>query len=84
MTDATGKMTVVCLDCGRHLPYDWKQMRVLKAAERSGDSRDPDHRTAKKKFALIGSLVSIGLFLGQRWIRKRTAGADEKPMRPSS
>lgn len=22
-------MYVVCLDCGRELPYDWKQMKVI-------------------------------------------------------
>ncbi len=25
---ATGEMYVVCLDCGRTLPYDWKKMRL--------------------------------------------------------
>lgn len=24
---ATGEMYVVCLDCGRTLPYDWKKMQ---------------------------------------------------------
>jgi hypothetical protein len=24
---STGEMYVVCLDCGRTLPYDWKKMR---------------------------------------------------------
>ncbi len=28
--DATGEMYVVCLDCGRRLPYDWKKMRLGK------------------------------------------------------
>lgn len=27
---ASGEMYVVCLDCGRTLPYDWKKMRVGK------------------------------------------------------
>jgi hypothetical protein len=24
---------VVCLDCGKEMPYDWKQMRIVKAAK---------------------------------------------------
>ncbi|MFL6436775.1 MAG: hypothetical protein ACJ71Q_04290 [Terriglobales bacterium] len=26
---------VVCLDCGKEFPYDWKQMKMVDAAERS-------------------------------------------------
>lgn len=33
---STGEMYVVCLDCGRTLPYDWKKMRMGK----QGDLRD--------------------------------------------
>jgi hypothetical protein len=29
---------VVCLDCGRELPYDWREMRVV-SANRSARSR---------------------------------------------
>ena len=24
---------VVCLDCGREMPYDWKQMKIVSAVE---------------------------------------------------
>ena len=24
---------VVCLDCGKELPYDWREMRVISASE---------------------------------------------------
>jgi hypothetical protein len=24
---------VVCLDCGKELPYDWKQMRIVEPSE---------------------------------------------------
>ncbi len=27
---------IVCLDCGREFPYDWKQMRVLSPGEQGG------------------------------------------------
>jgi hypothetical protein len=33
---------VVCLDCGKELPYDWQNMRVLYA----GESRPPAMATA--------------------------------------
>ncbi len=84
MTDASGEMTVVCLDCGRHLPYDWKSMRVLKTADKRNNSGapppgKPDTGTTKKKAALIGSAISLGVLLGQRTLRKRTAKAPEKP-----
>ncbi len=29
---AVGATYVVCLDCGREFPYDWKQMKVLNPA----------------------------------------------------
>ena len=25
---------VVCLDCGREMPYDWKQMKIVRAKEK--------------------------------------------------
>lgn len=45
---------VVCLDCGKEFPYDWKEMKVLavqKAAKRGGaleavESFAGSHRTA--------------------------------------
>ncbi len=26
---------IVCLDCGKHIPYSWEEMRVLKRTERA-------------------------------------------------
>ena len=31
---ASGEMWVVCLDCGRRFPYDWKTMRIDKKRAR--------------------------------------------------
>ena len=34
--NAASRMTgtyVVCLDCGKELPYDWKQMKVVSESE---------------------------------------------------
>ena len=36
---AAGSLTgtyVVCLDCGKEFPYDWRQMKVVSASARPG------------------------------------------------
>ena len=41
---------VVCLDCGKEFPYDWKQMKMVDAAERSSRvhvMREPVRTLAK-------------------------------------
>jgi hypothetical protein len=30
---------IVCLDCGREIPYDWTEMRVLKRWHESADAQ---------------------------------------------
>jgi hypothetical protein len=35
---ATGTY-VVCLDCGKEMPYDWKQMRIVKSRSESSPVR---------------------------------------------
>ena len=39
---------VVCLDCGKELPYDWKQMKIVDAA---ANSRRPAPALATKEAA---------------------------------
>lgn len=39
---------VVCLDCGKELPYDWKQMKIVDA---SANSRRPTPALATKEAA---------------------------------
>ena len=38
---------VVCLDCGKEMPYDWKQMKIV----RSGNQRVPVAPLAAKEAA---------------------------------
>ena len=38
---------VVCLDCGKEMPYDWKQMKIV----RSGNQRVPVAPLATKEAA---------------------------------
>jgi len=38
----SGETYVVCLECGKEMPYDWQRMRVLKGTasrNRAGKSR---------------------------------------------
>jgi hypothetical protein len=39
---------VVCLDCGKELPYDWKEMRVISSRE---ERREYLHSPATKEAA---------------------------------
>ncbi len=32
---------VVCLDCGKEFPYDWKQMKILRNSDVARDARTP-------------------------------------------
>ncbi|MGC2323865.1 MAG: hypothetical protein WA463_14640 [Terriglobales bacterium] len=32
---------VVCLDCGKELPYDWKSMKVVSAADEVASIAEP-------------------------------------------
>ena len=41
---------VVCLDCGKEFPYDWKQMKLVTSAERQSKVitiRESAHTLAK-------------------------------------
>ena len=33
------KTYIVCLDCGREMPYDWTEMRVVKRWHESADTQ---------------------------------------------
>ena len=66
----SGETYVVCLDCGKQFAYDWDQMRVGKAIERSPDSGVlhpdmPGVPRTKLKYALLGSAVPLALMIGK-------------------
>jgi hypothetical protein len=73
-----GETYVVCLDCAKQFAYDWDNMRTGEPIERSPDVgvlRPDMPSPAKKrvKYTLIGSAISLALFLGNSLIRNRRA-----------
>ena len=38
---------VVCLDCGKEFPYDWKEMRFVSARPKSGELAESSEPVAK-------------------------------------
>jgi hypothetical protein len=44
---------VVCLDCGKEFPYDWKQMKVVEAQRPSRNSNEADAPDFSPQPALI-------------------------------
>ncbi len=32
---------VVCLDCGKEFPYDWKEMKLARSEPRSSEAAEP-------------------------------------------
>lgn len=50
MTPAHSGTYVVCLDCGTQLPYDWENMRVGRAPQKSAflerEAAEPSSRAA--------------------------------------
>lgn len=74
----SGETYVVCLDCARQFAYDWDNMRTGEPIARSADVGvlPPDMPGPAKtnvKYTLIGSAISLALFLGNHVVRSRRA-----------
>jgi hypothetical protein len=39
---------VVCLDCGKHFPYDWAEMRIAKEPAVAAAPHRADHRSGMR------------------------------------
>jgi hypothetical protein len=46
LSRATSRTYVVCLECGLEMPYDWDEMRVVKAAETRAAAGEPEYEPA--------------------------------------
>jgi hypothetical protein len=81
-----GETYVVCLDCGKQFPYDFNEMRVGKAVERSQDSgvvppNLPKARKTKLNYALLAAVplaAVIGATLKSRSARNKTPDSDKE------
>jgi hypothetical protein len=79
----SGETYVVCLDCGKQFAYEWSEMRIGKAIHTSPAKGVlppdlPRPRSAKVKFALVGSALPLAVIIGNALRSKR----NRKPAPP--
>src|SRR2546428_10460094 len=68
-----GDKYVVCLDCGKRLPYDWERMRIGTPAPETAGSGKSRLRFFVGAFALpVGWLIGKAAYAFQRRRRAKT------------
>jgi hypothetical protein len=85
-----GGTYVVCLDCGRQFAYDFKEMKIGKAIDRSPDvgvlpPNNPKPRKTKFRYALLAALpaaVVLGAVLKGRNKSVRAKARKADPAAP--
>lgn len=79
----SGETYVVCLDCAKQFVYDWDNMRTGELIERSPDvgvlrPDMPGRARTNVKYTVIGSAISLALFLGNQLVKNRRASRASK------
>jgi hypothetical protein len=76
----SGQAYVVCLDCGRHIAYDTKEMRLLKALDNPQATRVPQAEVKRRSYLLwvpAGLALLTGVLL-----RRHGKQADSSAPKP--